>query len=162
VRQREWLRNNRTDDNSLQLIPLPLFFSSYGESMFHVSLAYMRQIPLPPNEKPGQSHADRTPVYPKAGFTAWVCISLIWLFVGLAMVGVYPAWEARVGLKKVCAGRALTLAGVLCSLSIRSLLVSCLISRASESRRHDRVGGSNSLRGVRGRKEKLLLYIIDA
>lgn len=51
--------------------------------------------------------ADLRLVYPKAGFTAWVCISLIWLFVGLAMVGIYPAWEARVGLKKVCAGRLL-------------------------------------------------------
>ncbi|WWC91399.1 uncharacterized protein L201_006343 [Kwoniella dendrophila CBS 6074] len=28
-------------------------------------------------------------VYPKAGFTAWVCISITWLFVGLGLVG---AW----------------------------------------------------------------------
>jgi hypothetical protein len=56
-------------------------------------------------------------VYPKAGFTAWVTISIIWLFVGLAMVGIYPAWEARKGLKKVCAGRALDFAGVFYLLS---------------------------------------------
>lgn len=43
-------------------------------------------------------------VYPVKGFTAWVCISLIWLFVGLGMVGVYPAWEAREGLMKVGKG----------------------------------------------------------
>jgi multisubunit Na+/H+ antiporter MnhC subunit len=40
-------------------------------------------------------------VYPKGGFTAWVIVSLIWLFVGLAMVGIYPLWEARNGIKKV-------------------------------------------------------------
>ncbi|OWZ54624.1 urea transporter [Cryptococcus neoformans 125.91] len=43
-------------------------------------------------------------VYPAKGFTAWVCISLIWLFVGLGMVGIYPAWEARKGLMKVGKG----------------------------------------------------------
>ncbi|WVO25148.1 uncharacterized protein IAS62_006537 [Cryptococcus decagattii] len=43
-------------------------------------------------------------VYPVEGFTAWVCISLIWLFVGLGMVGIYPIWEARKGLMKVGKG----------------------------------------------------------
>ncbi|KAI9634422.1 putative urea transporter [Dioszegia hungarica] len=43
-------------------------------------------------------------VYPKGGFTAWVSVSLIWLFVGLAMVGVYPAYEARHGLLQVFRG----------------------------------------------------------
>jgi hypothetical protein len=50
--------------------------------------------------------ADRSTVYPKQGFTAWVCISIIWLFVGLAMVGIYPMWEARKGLAKVGRGIA--------------------------------------------------------
>ncbi|WRT64851.1 uncharacterized protein IL334_001787 [Kwoniella shivajii] len=45
-------------------------------------------------------------VYPKSGFTAWVCVSLIWLFVGLGMVGIYPMWEARRGLMKVGRGIA--------------------------------------------------------
>ncbi|KIY55369.1 urea transporter [Cryptococcus deuterogattii 99/473] len=43
-------------------------------------------------------------VYPVKGFTAWVCISLIWLFFGLGMVGIYPIWEARKGLMKVGKG----------------------------------------------------------
>ncbi|KAK8847336.1 hypothetical protein IAR55_005193 [Kwoniella newhampshirensis] len=45
-------------------------------------------------------------VYPKGGFTAWVTVSLIWLFAGLLMVGVYPMWEARKGLIKVARGIA--------------------------------------------------------
>ncbi|ORX36710.1 putative urea transporter [Kockovaella imperatae] len=43
-------------------------------------------------------------VYPQHGFTAWVSISLIWLFVGLALVGIYPMWEARHGLRDIVNG----------------------------------------------------------
>ncbi|WWC67841.1 uncharacterized protein I206_101758 [Kwoniella pini CBS 10737] len=50
-------------------------------------------------------------VYPKSGFTVWVCVSLIWLFVGLAMVGIYPMWEARKGLMQVARGIAADLRG---------------------------------------------------
>lgn len=57
-----------------QIIPLPLFFSSY--------------------------------VYPEKGFTVWVVVSLLWLFVGLAMVGIYPLWESRRGIMSVVRGVA--------------------------------------------------------
>ncbi|WVQ83382.1 hypothetical protein IAT38_005523 [Cryptococcus sp. DSM 104549] len=43
-------------------------------------------------------------VYPVGGFTAWVIVSLIWLFLGLFMVGIYPMFEARKGLLKVFRG----------------------------------------------------------
>jgi hypothetical protein len=43
-------------------------------------------------------------VYSSAGFTAWVIVSLLWLFAGLAIVGIYPMWEARSGLKSVARG----------------------------------------------------------
>ncbi|KAL7422163.1 hypothetical protein Q5752_002808 [Cryptotrichosporon argae] len=43
-------------------------------------------------------------VYPKGGFTAWVAVSLIWLFSGLLLVGIYPLWEAREGLKNIFYG----------------------------------------------------------
>ena len=43
-------------------------------------------------------------VYSSAGFTAWVVVSLLWLFAGLAIVGIYPMWEARSGLKSVAQG----------------------------------------------------------
>jgi hypothetical protein len=43
-------------------------------------------------------------VYSSAGFTAWVVVSLLWLFAGLGMVGIYPMWEARNGLKSVAQG----------------------------------------------------------
>jgi hypothetical protein len=43
-------------------------------------------------------------VYSSAGFTAWVIVSLLWLFAGLAIVGIYPMWEARSGLKSVAQG----------------------------------------------------------
>jgi hypothetical protein len=41
--------------------------------------------------------ADVT-VYPVQGFTAYVIISIIWLFLGGFMVGIYPLWEARKGI----------------------------------------------------------------
>lgn len=69
----------------LILIPLPLFFSSHGE--------------LLPCRL--QSSASLTTVYPQAGFTAWVCISILWLFVGFFLVGLYPMWEARKGVAGV-------------------------------------------------------------
>lgn len=56
----------------IQIIPLPLFFSSY--------------------------------IYPEKGFTAWVIVSLLWLFVGLAVVGIYPLWESRKGIMSVVRG----------------------------------------------------------
>lgn len=34
-------------------------------------------------------------IYPKAGFTAWVVIVIMWLFGGLFAVGIYPIFEAR-------------------------------------------------------------------
>jgi hypothetical protein len=37
-------------------------------------------------------------VYPVQGFTAYVIISIIWLFLGGFMVGIYPLWEARKGI----------------------------------------------------------------
>ena len=40
-------------------------------------------------------------VYPVGGFTAYVVVSIIWLFVGGFMVGVYPMWEARKGIMEV-------------------------------------------------------------
>jgi hypothetical protein len=40
-------------------------------------------------------------VYPVGGFTAYVVVSIIWLFVGGFMVGVYPMWEARKGIADV-------------------------------------------------------------
>ncbi|TYJ56314.1 hypothetical protein B9479_003005 [Cryptococcus floricola] len=43
-------------------------------------------------------------VWPVHGFTAWVVITLLWLFGGLFMVGIYPMWEARKGLAKVAGG----------------------------------------------------------
>jgi hypothetical protein len=43
-------------------------------------------------------------VYSSAGFTAWVIVSLLWLFAGLAIVGIYPMWEARSGLRSVARG----------------------------------------------------------
>jgi hypothetical protein len=43
-------------------------------------------------------------VYSSAGFTAWVIVSLLWLFAGLAIVGIYPMWEARSGLRSVAWG----------------------------------------------------------
>ncbi|WVR04579.1 hypothetical protein IAU60_001587 [Kwoniella sp. DSM 27419] len=43
-------------------------------------------------------------VYPKGGFTVWVAISIIWLIVGFAMVGLYPLWEARRGIAKMVRG----------------------------------------------------------
>jgi hypothetical protein len=45
-------------------------------------------------------------VYSSGGFTAWVIVSLIWLFAGLAIVGIYPMWEARKGLRSVARGIA--------------------------------------------------------
>jgi hypothetical protein len=39
-----------------------------------------------------------TAVYPVQGFTAYVVISIIWLFLGGFMVGIYPLWEARKGI----------------------------------------------------------------
>jgi hypothetical protein len=45
-------------------------------------------------------------VYSSTGFTAWVIVSLLWLFAGLAIVGIYPMWEARNGLKSVAQGIA--------------------------------------------------------
>jgi len=39
-----------------------------------------------------------TVVYPVQGFTAYVVISIIWLFLGGFMVGIYPLWEARKGI----------------------------------------------------------------
>ena len=44
------------------------------------------------------------PVYPEKGFTAWVCVTLIWLFVGLSLVGIYPVWEARHGVMDIVRG----------------------------------------------------------
>lgn len=63
------------------LIPLPLFFSSHGKS------------PLLSSERSADD-----PVYPVQGFTAYVVISIIWLFLGGFMVGIYPLWEARKGI----------------------------------------------------------------
>ena len=37
-------------------------------------------------------------VYPVGGFTAYVVISIIWLFVGGFLVGIFPLWEARKGI----------------------------------------------------------------
>lgn len=34
-------------------------------------------------------------IYSVAGFTAWVCIVLIWLFCGAISIGLFPLWEAR-------------------------------------------------------------------
>jgi hypothetical protein len=45
-------------------------------------------------------------VYSSGGFTAWVIVSLLWLFAGLSIVGIYPMWEARKGLKSVAVGIA--------------------------------------------------------
>jgi hypothetical protein len=43
-------------------------------------------------------------IYTEAGFTAWVCIVMIWLFAGMITVGIYPLFEAREGLASVCRG----------------------------------------------------------
>ncbi|CAK9783844.1 Na+/solute symporter [Cutaneotrichosporon oleaginosum] len=43
-------------------------------------------------------------IYSEAGFTAWVCIVLVWLFAGMIAVGLYPLYEARAGLASVCRG----------------------------------------------------------
>lgn len=43
-------------------------------------------------------------IYPEKGFTAWVCIVIMWLFCGLLAVGVYPVFEARHGLAEVGKG----------------------------------------------------------
>ncbi|WOO85789.1 Urea active transporter [Vanrija pseudolonga] len=43
-------------------------------------------------------------IYSEKGFTAWVCIVLLWLFGGLIMIGLYPLWEARHGLAMVAKG----------------------------------------------------------
>lgn len=40
-------------------------------------------------------------VYPPGGFTAYVIVSIIWLFVGGFMVGIYPLFEARKGIAEV-------------------------------------------------------------
>ena len=43
-------------------------------------------------------------VFPKGGFTAWVVVSIIWLFLGFGLVGFFPAYEARKGLMSVFRG----------------------------------------------------------
>ncbi|BEI81538.1 hypothetical protein CcaverHIS002_0206980 [Cutaneotrichosporon cavernicola] len=43
-------------------------------------------------------------IYTQAGFTAWVCIVMMWLFAGMIAVGLYPLYEAREGLASVCRG----------------------------------------------------------
>jgi Na+/proline symporter len=63
------------------LIPLPLFFSSHGTYPTNTFLAETDKV-----------------VYPVQGFTACVVISIIWLFLGGFMVGIYPLWEARKGI----------------------------------------------------------------
>jgi hypothetical protein len=45
-------------------------------------------------------HADHA-VYPVGGFTAYVVVSIIWLFVGGFVVGLLPLWEARKGIAEV-------------------------------------------------------------
>lgn len=64
------------------LIPLPLFFSQHGtlHPYLHLRLA------------------DSDTVYPVGGFTAYVVVSIIWLFVGGFLVGIFPLWEARKGI----------------------------------------------------------------
>jgi hypothetical protein len=65
------------------VIPLPLFFSSHSKF-------------CPLCECPAHG-----PVYPVGGFTAYIVITILWLFLGLGMVGLYPIWEARAGLASV-------------------------------------------------------------
>lgn len=43
-------------------------------------------------------------IYSASGFTAWVVVSVLWLFGGLGLVGLYPLWEARKGLTAVGRG----------------------------------------------------------
>ena len=71
-------------------IPLPLFFSSYGQSFF-----------IHPRQGTRCDASADEAVYPEKGFAAWVGISITWLFVGLLLVGVYPVIEARKGLLSV-------------------------------------------------------------
>lgn len=43
-------------------------------------------------------------IYSVQGFTAWVCIVLIWLFVGATTISLIPLWEARGTLRLVAEG----------------------------------------------------------
>ena len=69
-------------------------FSSYAAIALTIILLIVIPLPL------FFSHH----VYPKAGFTAWIAISIIWLFCGLIAAGLMPIWEARRGLKKIALG----------------------------------------------------------
>jgi hypothetical protein len=68
------------------ILTFVLIFVSRPSGMYECVLT-LQAIPLPLFFS---SH-----VYTLGGFTAWVCISLLWLFVGLILIGIYPLWEAR-------------------------------------------------------------------
>lgn len=43
-------------------------------------------------------------IYSVGGFTGWVAVSFVWVFVAVAIVVLYPLWESRTALKSISGG----------------------------------------------------------
>lgn len=41
-------------------------------------------------------------IFSKSFFTGWVSVGMIWIFLSLFAVGVYPIWESRATIARVC------------------------------------------------------------
>lgn len=41
-------------------------------------------------------------IFSKSFFTGWVSVGLVWIFLSLFAVGIYPLWESRATLIRVC------------------------------------------------------------
>lgn len=54
---------------------------------FHRTIALLILWPLP-------IYGSRY-VFSQSFFTGWVVVAIIWIFISLALVGIYPLWEGR-------------------------------------------------------------------
>lgn len=61
---------------------------------FHRTLSFLVLWPMPMY---GSKY-----VFSKSFFTGWVSVGMVWIFLSLFAVGVYPLWESRVTIAKVC------------------------------------------------------------
>lgn len=43
-------------------------------------------------------------IFSKSFFTGWVSVGMIWIFLSFFAVGLYPLWESRATIKRVCTG----------------------------------------------------------
>ena len=43
-------------------------------------------------------------VFSKPFFTGWVTVGIIWIFISFGIVGLYPLWESRATIVRVCTG----------------------------------------------------------